>query len=107
MLGASAGYVKFGMDPQEAALRAYHRPGGSDKHWGDDDPAAYGLLGTDGDADPVPTDPGAYPAFYAGIATSLADHTPPPVDPRDAVATLAVLEAARASAATASVVRLP
>ncbi|GGQ81701.1 Gfo/Idh/MocA family oxidoreductase [Kitasatospora griseola] len=106
VLGDSAGYVKFGMDPQEAALRAGHRPGPG-RHWGDDDPAAYGLLGTDGDAEPVPTDPGDYPAFYAGIAASLTDRTPPPVDPRDAVATLTVLEAARASAATASVVRLP
>ncbi|GLW54968.1 Gfo/Idh/MocA family protein [Kitasatospora phosalacinea] len=107
VLGDSAGYVKFGMDPQEAALRAGRRPGGPDRHWGDDDPAAYGLLGSDGDAEPVTTDPGDYPAYYAGIAASLADRTPPPVDPRDAVATLTVLEAARASAATASVVRLP
>ncbi|MFJ5234547.1 Gfo/Idh/MocA family oxidoreductase [Kitasatospora sp. NPDC088391] len=106
VLGDRAGYVKSGMDPQEAALRAGRRPG-PDLRWGDDDPAAYGLLGSDGDAEPVATDPGDYPAYYAGVAAALAGRAPVPVDPRDAVATLAVLEAARAAAATASVVRLP
>ncbi|GAA4850371.1 Gfo/Idh/MocA family oxidoreductase [Kitasatospora terrestris] len=105
VLGDSAGYVKFGMDPQEDALRAGLRPDAR-VPWGADDPAHYGTLGTDEQSAPVPTDPGDYPAYYAGIARSLAERSPAPVDPRDAVATLAVLEAARASAATATVVRL-
>ncbi|MEV6205957.1 Gfo/Idh/MocA family oxidoreductase [Kitasatospora sp. NPDC051914] len=105
VLGDSAGYVKFGMDPQEDDLKAGRHPGDG-RPWGADDPAAYGTLGQDGSADRIPTDPGDYPAFYAGIAASLADGTPPPVDPRDAVAALTVLEAARGSAATGSVVRL-
>ncbi len=103
VLGDSAGYVKFGMDPQEDALKAGLRPDGPHA-WGADDPAAYGTLGTDESSAPVPTDPGDYPAYYAGIAAALATGTPPPVDPRDAVATLTVLEAARASAATGTVV---
>ncbi|MGK4580969.1 Gfo/Idh/MocA family oxidoreductase [Kitasatospora sp. HPMI-4] len=104
VLGDTAGYVKFGMDPQETDLRAGRRPddGGA---WGADNPAAYGTLGTDDSSAPLPTDPGDYPAYYSGIAAALADGTPPPVDPRDAVATLVVLEAARASAATGNVVR--
>ncbi|MFJ8434499.1 Gfo/Idh/MocA family oxidoreductase [Kitasatospora sp. NPDC094019] len=106
VLGDAAGYVKPGMDPQEAALRTGLRPDGT-LPWGADDPTQYGTLGTDGDTTALPTDPGDYPAFYAGVAAALATPgTPPPVDPRDAVATLTVLEAARASAATGTTVRL-
>ncbi|MFB7616421.1 Gfo/Idh/MocA family oxidoreductase [Kitasatospora sp. NPDC056181] len=108
VLGDTAGYVKSGMDPQEADLRAGRRPDGRDGlTWGADRPALYGTLGTDESATPIPTDPGDYPAFYVGVAAALArPGTPPPVDPRDAVATLAVLEAARTSAATGTTVRL-
>ncbi|WP_405013180.1 Gfo/Idh/MocA family oxidoreductase [Kitasatospora sp. NBC_01539] len=105
VLGDTAGYVKFGMDPQEDDLRAGRHPGDG-RPWGADDPASYGTLGTDDGAVRTPTDPGDYPAYYAGVAASLATGAPPPVDPRDAVATLAVLEAARGSAATGSTVRL-
>ncbi|WP_395296059.1 Gfo/Idh/MocA family oxidoreductase [Kitasatospora hibisci] len=106
VLGDAAGYVKTGMDPQEADLRAGHRPGDG-RPWGADEPGRYGTLGTDESTVAVRTDPGDYPAFYAGVAAALANPgTPPPVDPRDAVATLAVLEAARASAATGTTVRL-
>ncbi|MFI6846901.1 Gfo/Idh/MocA family oxidoreductase [Kitasatospora sp. NPDC050467] len=110
VLGDTAGYVKSGMDPQEADLRAGHRPDGTGRAgvpWGADQPSHYGTLGTDEAAAPVPTDPGDYPAYYAGIAAALATPgTPPPVDPRDAAATLTVLEAARTSAATGTTVRL-
>ncbi|MFJ1705689.1 Gfo/Idh/MocA family oxidoreductase [Kitasatospora sp. NPDC088346] len=105
VLGDSAGYTKSGMDPQEADLRAGRRPGDGTP-WGTDTPDLFGTLGTDEDAVPVPTDPGDYPAYYAGISAALVTGNPPPVDPRDAVATLAVLEAARSSDATRSVVRL-
>jgi predicted dehydrogenase len=105
VLGDTAGYVKFGMDPQEDDLRAGRRPDDG-RSWGADDPIAYGTLGTDEAAERTPTEPGDYPAFYAGIAASLATGAPPPVDPRDAVATLAVLEAARGSAATGTVARI-
>ncbi|MGW2399844.1 Gfo/Idh/MocA family protein [Kitasatospora sp. NPDC001664] len=105
VLGDSAGYVKYGMDPQEAELRTGHRPAPGTP-WGTESPAAYGVLGTDESSLPAPTAPGDYPAYYAGIAAALADGTPPPVDPRDAVATLTVLEAARTSSATGTTVRL-
>ncbi|MFE7192113.1 Gfo/Idh/MocA family oxidoreductase [Kitasatospora sp. NPDC057541] len=108
VLGDTAGYVKWGMDPQEAALRSGLRPDpAAATPWGTEDPARDGVLGTDESAVTVPTDPGDYPAFYAGVAAALATPgTPPPVDPRDAVAALTVLEAARASAATGTTVRL-
>ena len=43
-------------------------------------------------------EPGNWPAFYALLRDALRSGGPPPVDPRDAVTTLRVLEAARQSA---------
>jgi predicted dehydrogenase len=45
----------------------------------------------------VPTEPGSYGSFYAGVAASLRDGAPPPVDPRDAVAVLEILDEARSA----------
>lgn len=105
VLGDTAGYVKFGMDPQEDDLRAGRRP---DTHaWGIEDPSHHGVLGTDEASVHLPTLAGDYPAFYVGLATALATGTPPPVDPHDAVAALTVLEAARHSAATGKTITLP
>ncbi|MBF6267575.1 Gfo/Idh/MocA family oxidoreductase [Nocardia farcinica] len=96
VLGARAGYVTFGLDPQEDALRAGRRPGASD--WGTTPPEAWGTLGAEPDSAPYPTLPGDYPAFYDGMARAVLDGGPVPVDPADAVAGLRVLEAARRSA---------
>lgn len=102
VLGDRAGYVKYGMDPQEADLRAGRRP---DTHpWGIEDPSQHGVLGTDEARVHLPSCAGDYPAFYAALTTALATGTPPPVDPRDAAATLTILEAARNSASTGHVI---
>ncbi|GAA1903906.1 Gfo/Idh/MocA family protein [Streptantibioticus ferralitis] len=109
VLGSEAGYVKYGLDPQETALRDGQRPGPG---WGTEPEAAWGRLGAGespltGGGDPVPTLPGDYPAYYAGIAAALRDGTVPPVSAREAVAALEVLEAARTSAAERRTVALP
>jgi predicted dehydrogenase len=57
------------------------------------------LLGATEEARRHPSLPGDYPAFYAGVVAALRDGAPAPVDPHDAVDTLAVLELARRSAA--------
>jgi predicted dehydrogenase len=98
VLGQSAAFVKYGLDVQEDALRAGVRPG--DPHWGADLPERYATLGSGDDLSTVPTEPGAYERYYAGIAAALLDGAPVPVDPRDAVQALEILEAARDSAAT-------
>ncbi|WBB59133.1 Gfo/Idh/MocA family oxidoreductase [Streptomyces sp. WMMC500] len=115
VLGNRAGYVKYGLDPQEAALREGRRPGdgteGADGTWGAEPESAWGRLGAGespltGGGEPVPTLPGDYPAYYAGIAEALRTGAPPPVTAAEAAATLRVLEAARRSAAEGRVVRL-
>jgi scyllo-inositol 2-dehydrogenase (NADP+) len=104
VLGDRAAYVKHGLDGQEEALRAGRRPDGPG--WGEEPPDRWGLLGTEEQARPVPTEPGAYQRFYEGLVTALRDQAPPPVEPADAVAALRVLDAARRSAGERAAVPL-
>ena len=104
VLGDGAAYTKYGLDPQEDALRAGHRPDG--QIWGEESAERWGRLGVGEDATPLPTSPGAYPAFYDELAAALRDAAPLPVDPADAVAGLEIIAAARRSAANGSVERL-
>lgn len=105
VLGDRAGYVVHGLDPQEAALREGRRPDDGNP-WGTVDSAHWGTVGAEPDAEPVPTLPGDYPAFYTGVAAAVLDGASVPVDPRDAVTGLRVLEAARRSAETGALARL-
>ena len=94
--GDLAAYVKYGLDPQEAALRSTGRvtvPG-----WGEEPEDAWGYLAVGEDSRPVPTVPGDYPAFYRNVARALLAGAPPVVDPYDAVRGLEIIEAALLSA---------
>jgi predicted dehydrogenase len=104
VLGSRAGYVKEGMDVQEAALRAGVRPG--DPGFGEEPAEQWGRLGADDQWTVVPTEPGAYAQFYAGIAAALRGGAPPPVDPSDSVAGLEIIEAARRSSAERTIIHL-
>jgi predicted dehydrogenase len=104
VLGDRAAYVKHGLDVQEAALRTGRWP--YEPGFGEEPEESWGLLGTDDDARPVPTEPGAYQRFYEAVAAALNDAGPPPVDPADAVAVLEILDAARLSAQEGRVVQL-
>ena len=100
VLGSKAGYVKYGLDPQEAALRDGERPGPG---WGTEPEELWGHVGSGespltGGGRPVRTLPGDYPAYYAAVAKALADGGPNPVTAAEAAAALDVLEAARRSA---------
>ncbi|MFE7646858.1 Gfo/Idh/MocA family protein [Streptomyces phaeoluteigriseus] len=100
VLGSQAGYVKYGLDPQEAALRDGERPGPG---WGTEPEELWGHVGSGespltGGGRPVRTLPGDYPAYYAAVAKALTDGGPNPVTAAEAAAALDVLEAARRSA---------
>lgn len=100
VLGSKAGYVKYGLDPQEAALRDGGRPGAG---WGEEPEELWGRVGS-GESPPtgggraVRTLPGDYPAYYAAVVKALTDGGPNPVTAAEAAAALDVLEAARRSA---------
>ncbi|MFF4708849.1 Gfo/Idh/MocA family oxidoreductase [Streptomyces sp. NPDC001288] len=100
VLGSKAGYVKYGLDPQEAALREGERPGPG---WGAEPESLYGTVGAGespvtGGGRTVATLPGDYPAYYAAVAAALRGEGPNPVTALEAAAALDVLEAARRSA---------
>jgi predicted dehydrogenase len=106
VLGSRAGYVKHGLDPQEAALREGRRPTG-DPAWGAEPESRWGHITTGTEPGrPHPTLPGAYPDYYALLAAALRSGSPNPVPPLEAAATLEVLEAARHSARQGTVVHL-
>ncbi|MBW3601385.1 MAG: Gfo/Idh/MocA family oxidoreductase [Actinobacteria bacterium] len=102
VLGDSEAYVKHGLDVQEDLLRAGRLP--SEPGWGREPRHAWGLLGAGDGAQPVETRAGDWPAFYGALVDALRDDGPPPVDPKDAVAGLEVIEAARQAAASGAVV---
>jgi predicted dehydrogenase len=68
-LGSRAAYTKWGLDVQEGALRAGARP--SDPGFGHEPPEAWGLLGTEDDAQPVETEPGRYAEFYEQMERAI------------------------------------
>ncbi|MEU5070437.1 Gfo/Idh/MocA family oxidoreductase [Streptomyces asoensis] len=102
VLGSAAGYVKYGLDPQEAALREGGRPDGT-PGWGTEPEERWGRVGAGespltGGGRPERTLPGDYPAYYAAVARALIDGGANPVPAAEAAAALEVLEAARRSA---------
>ena len=68
----------------------------TDEGYGIEPKDKWGLLGIIGSTDvplrQVPTERGDYPAFYAGVAATIRDGAPVPVDPRDALETLRIIE---------------
>jgi predicted dehydrogenase len=96
VLGDRAAYVKYGLDVQEDALRQGRRPDG-DQPWGAEAEAQWGTLGVGDDASAVATEPGAYQEFYAGVARALRGEAELPVDPRDSIEGLRIIDAARRS----------
>ena len=91
VLGSRAGYVVWGMDPQEEALHAGVSP--SSPGWGESPSSRWGSVGDD--VAPVPTEAGNYGRFYEGIVAALRHGAPPPVSAADALTVLEVIDAAR------------
>jgi scyllo-inositol 2-dehydrogenase (NADP+) len=103
VLGARAAYVKHGLDVQAAQLQAGMRPG--DAGFGEEPRDAWGTLRTGEQSRPVPTEPGNYVGFYAGVAATVRDGTAPPVALADAIHGVQIIEAAFSSARSGRVVR--
>ncbi|MBB4664121.1 Gfo/Idh/MocA family protein [Conexibacter arvalis] len=100
-VGTDAAYVAHEPDPQEAALSAGRPPhSAAPDHWGR-------LLTAPGDVgEAVACPPGGWESFYPAVAAAVRGEADPPVAPRDALAVMLVLEAARESAERGQVVEL-
>lgn len=104
VLGSTAAFEKYGMDPQEACLRAGDRP--DQMIWGCEEGAAAGRLGTQDHHELIASIPGDYPAFYRQLAAALRGRQAAPVAPQDSVQVLAIIEAARKASAQGCVISL-
>lgn len=104
LLGTEGTFVKYGLDGQESALAGGAIPSAAD--WGEEPADRWGLLHTGDHAQPVPSERGAYPSFYACVHDAVASGAPVPVDPEDAVRGLEVIEAAQRSSRARQVIDL-
>lgn len=93
VLGTQSAFAKWGLDVQEARLRAGERP---HPGWSADPESAWGRLGADTDNVPVATEHGRWITFYEELVAAVRAGAPVPVDPQDAVSVLEVIEVARA-----------
>lgn len=99
--GTKGTFQKFGLDPQESAMKA-----------GDIDSAvepieSYGRLHNGKEERRVPTLPGRWRSFYENVADTLTGKADPAVTLEEARRALSVIDAAKASARRGEVVRFP
>ncbi|WP_413453043.1 Gfo/Idh/MocA family oxidoreductase [Georgenia phoenicis] len=87
VVGAEATFVTVAGDVQEAQLAGGMRPSGPGYGRGED-----GRLVTADGARAVVSEPGRYQDFYGLLAQALLDGGPLPVDPRDALAVVELVE---------------
>lgn len=106
VLGTAGAYRVWGLDGQEAALRAGLSPGSGGRPWGESSEAEWGLLSGSAEPTVVPTVNGDYPQFYRLWEAALRGRGALPADPADAVEGLTVIEAAMSSSAQRRVVDL-
>jgi predicted dehydrogenase len=105
--GTAGSYVVDGpMDVQESLLLAGKSPAGLGEAWGTEPEDRWGRLRRGDAGEAVPTERGRWDTFYPAFAAAVRGAGAVPVDPRDAVASLTVLDAARRSAQEGIVVRL-
>jgi predicted dehydrogenase len=105
--GSDATYVLGPGDTQENALLAGETPASLGDRWGVEPPDSYGTLHTGTDSSTYATERGRWDLFYSTFAGAVRGNNPPPVNPHDAVATATVLEAAKSSATTGTVIEVP
>jgi scyllo-inositol 2-dehydrogenase (NADP+) len=111
--GTRGSYIKFGLDPQEDALKRGERPGGSKEssNWGREPDEAWGALtfGAVGSLNErgipvqaaeerrVPTEPGDYRGYYENVRDAILGKAELAVTPTAALRVMRVIELARQS----------
>ena len=90
--GASGSFVKHGVDPQEAALRAGRTPDEPD--WDHEEPALFGTLTTSEGARSIPTVPSSFARYYENVRDAILGTAPLAVTPEQALDVMRGLELA-------------
>lgn len=99
IVGTAGTFVKFGVDPQEDALKV------GDIDAAREDESQYGTLYDAEGAHTIPTNPGRWRTFYEWVARALDGEAPPPVTLDQMARVIATLDAAFESERTGQVVR--
>lgn len=90
--GTRGSYVTHGLDPQESQLKDGMRPG--DAGFAAKPRQQWGRIGAGADARELPTRDGSYLSYYTELAAALRTGSRPPVDPRDSIEVMRLIEAA-------------
>ena len=97
--GEAGSYISSATDVQARAIFAGRRPADDLAGWGYEPETNWGILTTAAGAERVPSEQGRYHDYYEAFARAVRDGAPPPVTAEAAAETIAVLDAARTSAA--------
>jgi predicted dehydrogenase len=98
--GTKGSFMKYGMDPQEARLRADKYPQGTDwgADWGEEAEELWGTLSLVGEPSmKVKTERGDYRGFYANVRDAIEKKVPLEVTPEQALRTMRALMLAHTS----------
>ena len=101
VLGSASSYAVNGLDNQEPFLKEQRWPGSDG--YGIAPESEWGLIGVGESLVPTRTENGAYPEFYVGVAASILQGAPSPVDPRDSLEVVRIIERAHALSAAVPV----
>ncbi len=104
--GTAGCYTVDGLDGQEAAALAGLSPRSEGERWGAEEHRRWGWFEQGEERERIPSERGCWNQFYLQLQAALQSGGPLPVDPRDALATTRVLDAARLSSQRQQVVQL-
>lgn len=97
--GTLGSFIKYGDDPQDAALRAGGRPGSPG--WGVEPETSWGLLHTEWEGrewkGPYPSEAGDFGAYYRLLYNAIVSGAPLPVRAEDGYNVVRLIELARES----------
>ena len=102
--GEGGSYVSLTTDVQARDIFAGRRPVDDPQGWGHEPESAWGTLRTARGARRVPSEQGSWVRYYELFAQAVRTGWPPPVSAAEAGQVLAVLDAARLSAASGEAV---
>ena len=104
--GDAGSYVSSTIDVQAQDIFAGKRPADDPALWGYEPETSWGTLRTSAGSEIVPSEQGRYHDYYEAFAKAVRDGASPPVTAEQGARTLAVLDAARKSAAEGRTIRL-
>ena len=93
--GTKGSFIKNGLDPQEAALKAGHTPDQPD--WDVEPPEMYGKLVTPDGTRTIPTTPSSFTHYYENVRDAILGKATLAVTPEHALNVMRGLELAVAS----------